>query len=200
MQELWSFETGTAFAGAHVDDLLGRLKKKWPELVILEFPALAEKDERWRKKGEPLFPEHKPLEMLLDQKKVMSEASWAAEYQQRSFLTGSGAIPIEKLKILPYFSRDNIAATVLAVDKAGIEGGDGAYTAIVIMHRMRDGTFVIERVIRGHWGALERERIIKQWADDTRHIRDCGFEMLLSPRVPNMILRTAWFASLMLRR
>jgi hypothetical protein len=38
----------------HIDDVLGRLKKKWPEMRILTFPALAEKDEWWRKKGEPL--------------------------------------------------------------------------------------------------------------------------------------------------
>jgi YfbU domain len=33
---------------------------------------------------------------------------------------------------------------------------DGAYTAIVIMHKMKNGTFVIERVVRGRWGVLER--------------------------------------------
>jgi hypothetical protein len=82
----------------HIDDLLGRLKKKWPEMRMLTFPAFAERDEDWRKKGEPLFPELKPMKMLLDQKRVMSEASWQAEYQGRPFLSGSGAIPIEKLR------------------------------------------------------------------------------------------------------
>jgi Taurine catabolism dioxygenase TauD, TfdA family len=109
--------------------LYALLQKKWPEMKILTFPAFAERDERWRKKGEPLFPELKPLKQLLDQKRVMSESSWAAEFQGRPFLTGSGAIPIEKLKILPYFSRDDIASTVMSVDKAGTAGGDGAYTA-----------------------------------------------------------------------
>ena len=33
------------------------------------------------------------------------------------------------------------------------------------MHKMKDGTFVIEHVLRGHWGALERERIIKEKLD-----------------------------------
>jgi type I restriction enzyme, R subunit len=54
-------------------------------------------------------------------------------------------------------------ATVMSVDKAGTEGGDGAFTAIVIMSKMRDGTFVIEDVLRGHWAALEREKYIKAW-------------------------------------
>jgi hypothetical protein len=153
----------------HIDDVLGRLKKKWPEMRILTFPALAEKDERWRKKGEPLFPEHKPLAMLLEQKALMTEASWAAEYGQHPFLSGSGAIPVEKLRVVSFFDRKDIVATVLSVDKAGTEGGSGAFTAIVIMHKMKDGTFVIERVVRGRWAALERETIIKRMAEDTRN-------------------------------
>jgi phage terminase large subunit-like protein len=152
----------------HIDDLFGRLQKKWPELVILNFPALAEKDEGWRNKGDPLFPEHKPLDFLLERKQLMSEASWSAEYQGKPFLTGSGAIPIEKLSIVPFFDYREVAATVVSVDKAGIEGGDGAATAIVTMHKMKDGRFVIERVVRGRWGALEREQMIKAVADDTR--------------------------------
>jgi hypothetical protein len=64
------------------------------------------------------FPEHKPLDMLLDQKRIMTEASWQAEYQQRPLLVGSGAIPIEKLKAVPFFDRSNVVATVMSVDKA----------------------------------------------------------------------------------
>jgi hypothetical protein len=70
--------------------------------------------------------------------------------------------------VVPFFDRNNVVETVMSVDKAGTEGGDGAFTAIVIMSKMRDGTFVIEDVLRGHWGALQREQIIKQWADSTR--------------------------------
>jgi len=87
---------------------------------------------------------------------------------QQPFLSGSGEIPIEKLKIIPYFNRYDVASTVMSVDKAGTEGGDGAQTAIVVMHRIKNGTFVIENVVTGHWGALAREQHIKQWADDMR--------------------------------
>jgi hypothetical protein len=140
----------------------------FPEMPVLSFPAIAEKDERFRLKGEALFPSLKPLGMLLDQKKLMSEASWQAEYQQRPCVVGGGIFPIEKLQVIPIFDRREIASTVLAVDKAGTAGGDGAYTAIVIMHKMKNGNFVIERVVRGRWGALEREKIIKYWADATK--------------------------------
>jgi hypothetical protein len=82
----------------HVDDLLGRLIQKFPHMRVISFPAIAEKDERFRRQGEALFPALKPLEMLLDQKKLMSEASWQAEYQQRPYVVGGGIIPIEKLQ------------------------------------------------------------------------------------------------------
>jgi phage terminase large subunit-like protein len=153
----------------HLDDLLGRLIQKFPKMRVQSFPAIAEKDDKFRRKGEPLFPALKPLGMLLEQKKLMSESSWQAEYQQKPLLVGSGEIPIEKLKVLPHFDRWDISATVLSVDKAGTEGGDGAQTAIVIMHKMKNGTFVIENVIAGHWGALDREKYIKAWADYMRN-------------------------------
>jgi hypothetical protein len=107
--------------------------------------------------------------MLLEQKRLMTESSWQAEYQQNPFLVGSGAIPVEKLRIIPYFDYKDVDATVVSVDKAGTEGETaGAYTAILTMHRLKDGRFLIENVIRGHWGALEREKMIKQVADYTR--------------------------------
>jgi len=148
----------------HVDDLLGRLKLKLPEMRVQSFQAIAEKDGRFRRKGEALFPSLKPLGMLLDQKKLMSESSWQAEYQQHPYLVGGGIFQIEKLRVIPVFDRREAVQTVLSVDKAGTEDGDGAYTAIVLMHRLKDGRFVIERIVRGHWGALEREKQIKQWA------------------------------------
>jgi phage terminase large subunit-like protein len=135
---------------------------------------------RFVEKGEALFETLKPLGMLLDQKKLMPEASWQAEYQQHPYVVGGGMIPIEKLQVIPIFDRREIASTVLAVDKAGTQGGDGAYTAIVIMHKMKNGTFVIERVVRGRWGALEREKHIKHWADATKEtLRTWSFTVVI---------------------
>ena len=45
----------------------------------------------------------------------------------KNLLTGCGEIPIEKLRIMPFFRREDIAECVMSVDKAGTEGGDGAY-------------------------------------------------------------------------
>jgi predicted phage terminase large subunit-like protein len=159
----------------HVDDLLGRYLKMNPNVRIVRFPAIAENDEPHRRAGEALFPELKPLDFLLERKKMMSKASWESEYQQNPITPGGGIFPIEKLGILLLFDRRQVSATVRAWDKAGTAGGDGAYTAGVLMHKMLDGTFVLENVTRGRWSALERERIIKQLAErDQQVLHSCG--------------------------
>jgi predicted phage terminase large subunit-like protein len=148
----------------HVDDVLGRLMLKEPRLRKLIYPAIAEQDDGFRCQGEALFPELKPLDFLLERKKVMLQASWEAEYQQHPIVVGGGHFPIDKLRVATVFDRNEIAKSVRAVDKAGTEGGDGAYTACVLMHMMKDGRFVIEDVTRGRWGALEREQTIRRLA------------------------------------
>jgi predicted phage terminase large subunit-like protein len=109
-----------------------------------------------------LFPALKSLSFLKERKAVMTEVSWQSEYQQSPFLSAGGMFPIDKFQVLGIFDRKEIAQSILAVDKAGTAGGDGAYTAIVLLHKMRNKTFVIERINRGHWAALEREQIIKR--------------------------------------
>jgi hypothetical protein len=114
----------------------------------------------------PLFPEFKPLRVLLEQKRLMSAASWEAEYQQEPYLVGGGMFPIDKLRVIPVFDRTQISRSVLSVDKAGTEGGTGARTAIVFMHLMKNN--MIESVVTGRWEAMEREQTIKMCAEACR--------------------------------
>jgi predicted phage terminase large subunit-like protein len=126
----------------------------------------------FRDVGESLFEEFKPLSMLLERKRELSQASWEALYQQHPIIVGGGILPTEKLKVVPMWDRNQIMKSVRYVDKASTEGGDGAYTAMVLMHAMKDKTFVIEHVARGRWGALEREQEIKALAAmDRRNIK-----------------------------
>jgi predicted phage terminase large subunit-like protein len=69
--------------------------------------------------------------------------------------------------VFDVFDRNEIAGSVRAWDKAGTED-DGAYTAGVLIHKLKDGRFLIDDVVRGQWGALERERIIKATSDADR--------------------------------
>ena len=88
-----------------------------------------------------LFPEFKPLDFLLEQRKLLAEASWQSLYQQNSIIVlfWCGIFPIDKLCVLPIFDRNKIKHSVRAWDKGSTHGG-GDYTAGVLMHAMKDGT------------------------------------------------------------
>lgn len=81
----------------HEDDLVGRLldamkhgsKDNW---TIINYPAIAERDERFRKKGEALHPERFNLEALHRIKANIGEYEWSALYQQRPTPRGGGII------------------------------------------------------------------------------------------------------------
>ncbi|PZQ49742.1 MAG: hypothetical protein DI556_09735 [Rhodovulum sulfidophilum] len=155
----------------HVDDPLGRLieakeRGEYPELTVLRYPAVAEEDEPHRQRGEALFPEHKSLEFLLRRKALMLESSWESLYQQAPFVASGDMFPIERFTIIDVMPpRSEITASVRYWDKAGTKDGEGAETSGTLMHRLRDGTFVIEHVAHGRWGALEREQKIKAWTE-----------------------------------
>ena len=69
--------------------------------------------------------------------------------------------PVEKLRTLPVLDRSKIMASVRSWDKAGSVTTEAAFTAGVLMHRMKDNTYVIEHIERGQWGVLDREERIK---------------------------------------
>ena len=72
----------------HVDDPIGRLIDRYPDVKVLSYPAIATHDEQHRKAGEALFPEHKSLEFLLERRAVMDSANWQALYQQSPTIQG----------------------------------------------------------------------------------------------------------------
>ena len=77
----------------HEDDLSGKLlsnmAKGGEPWKVLSFPAIAEEDEEFRKKGEPLFPERYDLEALnrikagTEDEVGLGSRMWNAMYQQR---------------------------------------------------------------------------------------------------------------------
>jgi predicted phage terminase large subunit-like protein len=155
------------------------LLEQYPDLRVLRYSAVAEADEkhrdlndRWfvRREGTPLFPALKSAEFLEKQRNVMTLAGWESIYQQSPIVVGGDMFPIEKVTVI---GASPAAAEVLSVarywDKAGTAGG-GAYSAGVLMARMRDGTFTVVDVRRGQWSALDRERVIKQTAEIDREL------------------------------
>lgn len=149
----------------HIDDPIGRLIEREPRLKVLRYPAIAEKDEGHRRKGEPLFPEHKSIEFLERRRRLMTEANWEALYQQNPIVAGGGMFPVDRFHLLSHApAKADVARTVRYWDKAGTADG-GAYTAGVLMHILKDGRFVISNVYRKQVAALDREKAIRQAAE-----------------------------------
>ncbi len=146
-----------------LDDPAGRFLQHFPNVRQVVYPAIATEDEKYRKKGEPLFPEWKSLEFLMERKKLYTRVSWESLYQQSPIIEGGGIFPREKFQLVEEFDRREVVGSVRYWDKAGTEA-DGAYTCGVLMHKLRDGTFLIADVVRGQWGAMRREQMIKQCA------------------------------------
>lgn len=156
----------------HVDDLVGRMQEFFPDMRLLRYPALAEKDERYRKKGEPLFPEIKSKEFLLERKHILTSAGWMSVYQQSPIVVGGGIFPVERFEVVQHPpAQSDIVESVRYWDKAGTPDG-GAYTAGVLMHRTKKDVYVITDVVRGQWSYGIREERIKQAAEsDGPHVR-----------------------------
>jgi predicted phage terminase large subunit-like protein len=153
----------------HPDDPAGRLIEREPRVRILRFPAIAETDEPNRRAGEPLFPEHKSLEFLLQRKSLMSLSSWESLYQQNPMLPDGNMFKVDKMEIVR--AAPKIIKMVRYWDKAGTEG-DGAYTCGTKMGRGVDGRFYVLDVVRGQWSTGTRERIILQTAEmDGRDVK-----------------------------
>jgi hypothetical protein len=168
----------------HLDDPAGRLIEHFGNKVsVVRYPAIAEHDEfdvdgkLLRRQGDALFPALKSMEFLQERRKLYTEASWEALYQQNPITPGGGIFPIERLQILPIQpDRSKILRSVRFIDKAGT-ADDGAYTAMVLMHMMHDKSYVIEHVVRGQWSALEREERIKFWAKQDRAVLKTSYEV-----------------------
>ena len=74
----------------HLDDLAGRIlanSELKAKCKLIVFPAIAIEDERYRKKGEPLWAMRYPLKELESIKNTIGVYNWASLYQQNPVLT-----------------------------------------------------------------------------------------------------------------
>ena len=85
----------------HDDDLPGRLLAADEEAgrwKVITYPALAERDERHRKKGEALHPERFDRAHWLDIKATSTPSEWASLYQQNPIPEGGGKFDVSRLR------------------------------------------------------------------------------------------------------
>ena len=139
----------------HVDDPIGRLldSDMGENIRLLSFEAIAEKDEKYRKAGEALFPEHKSLEFLLKQKSIMLDAHWAALYQQQPYIAGGELFKAEwwqYWKVLPKMKRK-----VIYGDTAQKTKEQNDWSVFQCWGEAWDGGIYLIDQIRGKWEAPE---------------------------------------------
>jgi predicted phage terminase large subunit-like protein len=83
----------------HQDDLAGRiLKESEEDWTVINLPAIAEKDDQYRKIGEALWPEFYPIEVLNTIKKESGSMAFNSLYQQHPTDPEGGIIKREHLR------------------------------------------------------------------------------------------------------
>jgi predicted phage terminase large subunit-like protein len=151
----------------HVDDPAGRMMARFPNMRVVKYPALATADDPdgsvaagHRSVGEALFPEHKPLDFILDQRSAMTSAGFESLYQQNPTIEGGELFPVEKFEYVDVPTpRAEVRRFVRYWDKAGTHKG-GNYTVGTLMAMLKNDQFEVQNVRRGQWSALEREQNI----------------------------------------
>ena len=105
-------------------------------------------------------------------KRAMGELGTAGQFQQRPTPRGGGMFPTDRFVLVDHPPEPAaIADSIRYWDKAGTKDG-GAFTAGVLLHKLKDGRFCVAHCRRGQWSALEREREIRQIAElDGKRIR-----------------------------
>lgn len=156
----------------HENDLSGVILRGDDEYVHLCLPARHEGKSRmvtfldgWndprKRKGEPLWKQHYGDKALKNLEKTMTAYARAGQLQQRPAPKEGGIFKECDFQLINSYSRDDIVRSVRYWDKAGTED-DGSWTVGVLIHAMKDGTFIIADVVRGQWSYAKRERRMKQ--------------------------------------
>lgn len=155
----FSDEAGMLAIGTrwHIDDPIGRLRAAvGDELRIVSYPAIAVRNEKHRAEGEPLFPELKPLDFLLERKAVMASVNWEALYQQNPQIVGGEIVKGEWFgwyKVPPVIKHRCIYADTAQKTK---EHND--FSVFQCWGAGQDGKLYLLDQIRGKWEAPELER------------------------------------------
>ena len=126
----------------HLDDLVGRLLvaqdeaeaeglAEYDKWEVIRFPAIAEKDEQYRKAGEALWVEKFPLPVLQNIQNTIGVYDWSSLYQQLPILTENVEFrpehcqhetdeDVKKLDTLCYITIDSAVSKKESADFTGI--------------------------------------------------------------------------------
>ena len=160
----------------HEEDLTGHLLEGGADWAHLCLPARYEVENRTKSPlnfkdprteiDEPLWPERYGDKELSAIEKDLGPYGSAGQLQQRPSPRSGNMFPAQNFQMIKALNKSihSLEASIRSWDKAGTQDA-GAYTVGVLMHKMKDGSFVVEDVKRGQWSAAQREAVIKQTAE-----------------------------------
>lgn len=116
-----------------------------------------------RKEGEPLCESRFGDEELKILEKSMTEYAVHSQLQQDPKPRSGSLFRVDRVKVIKSYNVNEVSSMVRYWDKGSDEG---CYTAGVLMIMMKDKSFIIKDVVRGRWTVGERERTIRQTAEN----------------------------------
>lgn len=138
----------------HLDDPVGRLIERYPDVKVLSYPAIAVKDEKYRKIGDALFPEHKSIDFLQERKKLMDDGNWQALYQQSPVMSGGNLFKTNSFKTWKGVP-PKLKWRAVYADTAQKTKEHNDYSVFQCWGESWDGQAVMLDQIRGKWEAPE---------------------------------------------
>ena len=162
-ENIWEWYTSTARSrlmpnGAiviiqtrwHKDDLSGRLLKQMSEgkgeqWEIIDLPAIANRNEEHRKEGDPLWPEMWSLEELQKTRAAIGEREWYCLYQQTPMDPENQIFHAEYFRYYEQLPEGELT-TLMAVDPAFKKSKKSDYSAICVVAKHHDKTYVLDYV------------------------------------------------------
>lgn len=154
----------------HEDDLagylLGEMANGGEQWKVLNFPAIAEEKERFRKIGDPLCPGLYDLEALHALRKALTPRDWLALYQQRpaapeGFFFKTSMICQLPSSRMPVMTR-LYQAWDLALTPAQANKGDYSVGACMGVDSL--GRYWLVDIVRGRWSPDQvAKEVLKFW-------------------------------------
>lgn len=155
-------------------DLSGRLleaqaKGEGDEWRVINFPAIAEQDEEYRRKGEALHPERYPLEALERIKAAIGTRDWEALYQQHPVPDGGAIFKDEWLKRvwLPKDLPAKFDAVIMSWDLAFKSTDASDFVVGQLVGRHGADYYILDQE-RGRWSFTETKAKVKELAERAR--------------------------------
>lgn len=146
----------------HIDDPAGRMIEAFGDRIkVLKYEAIAMADEENRLEGEPLFPELKSLEFLMERKNTMPRANYEALYQQSPIVQDGEILKLEWFKW--WDALPKLKETSIFVDTAQKKGERNDFTVAELWGDDGDGNIFLLDMMRIKENAPEAQRLIESF-------------------------------------